>query len=687
MTPYQYARLLASRGLHVHPNYWIVETPTEDERGNLITVRDCACPPDHDARGADGVCKSAGKHPVVPFTDAVHGSSTDAGVIDAWWLAYPEANLGVRTDGITVVDVDYRNGGLETHVWLEKQPGSPICPTFTVKTGNGFHQYYRGETTKAGGKLGKGIDFKSGPTAQVVGPGSEHMNGGTYEVMLDHDIVPPASPLVPVASDVHKSVAAQAAGTGVFAAPAGAVRKAGPGERNDFLVTKGAILRNYFDDELAFVACMQLLGARECEPPADQVRVQEIAQNLWRRDGGGDWRELLAAVDVRAGEVTDATAANTALRGIEPDRLASLLLRVKGIDDVLQQVPPAWTIDGLLPEADLAVLFGDGGTKKSFVALDWLLSSAFATSLDGAACTHWHGRKVAPGRGLYVAAEGMAGMNQRLRAWSAARQVPLDLMRRTPALGSAALGILPGSVDLRSAGAIDEAVALVDALGITYVVIDTFRRATPGADENSAKDIGEALKGAERIAMHGARVLLVHHSPAASTARARGHSSIQDDVDVVLGLKKVGKLASELFPVKLKDAEEFAPQRITFAPWPTGLTGEDGEEVRSLASVTCEPATEGALERAADGQVEALGNERKVAQALADLGPGVHLTAAQVRDVMTGAGAATSVRAVKTARETAELRGWLATEGSTRDKRWVPVQTTLAEYLATEPEA
>lgn len=678
-TPLAFALWLAeSHGLKVHPNYGIVDVLVEDEHGQVRTSRDCACPPEHDARNVDGVCTSAGKHPIIAFTDPVHGSSSDPAVIRAWWEQWPEANLGVRTDGIAVVDVDYRNGGLDTHVWLEQQPGSPLTPTLTIKTGNGFHQYYRGQTTKAGGKLGKGIDFKSGPSAQVVGPGSEHLNGAHYEVMLDHAIVPPAHPLEPVTADVHKpqqTYAGLPAGDGV-------TRKAGPGERNDFLVTKGAILRNYFDDKAAFIAVMQLIGARECEPAADTNRVNEIALNLWNREGGADWRELLAAVDMRGVPSGDGSAAEVALRAVDPDQLAALLNRVKGIADVLMQPPPRWLIQGIMPEADLAVLFGDGGTKKSFVALDWMLSAAFQTARDGEPTTHWHGRTVQPMRGLYIAAEGMAGMNRRLRAWSYARGVPLEQLAWTPTPGAAAFGILPGVVNLRSSAAVDGAIAVVDALQLNYVVVDTYRRATPGADENSAKDMGEALAGAERIAKRGCRVLLVHHSPATAKDRHRGHSSIKDDVDVVLGLRKVGKLASVLFPVKLKDAAEFDELRITFGTYPTGLTDEEGEEVTSLVSYSAVPENDEdtAVERA----VASLGPSVDVMQRYRDLAAPLAGAGYSKADLCQQLGYDTpDNRAFKSLLKQGKAEGWLVYSAGT--KTW-NVRPPAEHVLTLEPE-
>lgn len=59
-------------------------------------------------------------------------------IIEQWWLAHPEANIGIITgaiSGITVVDIDVKG---DTVVPLETFP-----PTFTVKTpSGGYHLYY-----------------------------------------------------------------------------------------------------------------------------------------------------------------------------------------------------------------------------------------------------------------------------------------------------------------------------------------------------------------------------------------------------------------------------------------------------------------------------------------------------------------------------------------------------------------
>ena len=74
--------------------------------------------------------------------------------------------------------------------------------------------------------------------------------------------------------------------------------------------------------------------------------------------------------------------------------------------------PPEPLLEGLLFLDSLAMLFGPSGEGKSFVAIDWALS--VATGLD------WCEKPVAPGRVIYVSAEGRGGLGQRITAWEQA---------------------------------------------------------------------------------------------------------------------------------------------------------------------------------------------------------------------------------------------------------------------------
>lgn len=94
--------------------------------------------------------------------------------------------FGVLCDGYLIIDIDPRNGGNEGYKQLVKDTGIDYkyVSKFVVETGGGgWHIYFKhdgAEKLHSHLKTYKGIDFKS--SGFVVGAGSMHKSGNTYEV-------------------------------------------------------------------------------------------------------------------------------------------------------------------------------------------------------------------------------------------------------------------------------------------------------------------------------------------------------------------------------------------------------------------------------------------------------------------------------------------------------------------------
>lgn len=82
--------------------------------------------------------KPRGKKPQIPKSEGGHGhidATTNPAIISAWWQKYPQANIGIRCDGLLVVDLDGQSG---TQVLLNMEFEHGQLPTtWTVKTGGG----------------------------------------------------------------------------------------------------------------------------------------------------------------------------------------------------------------------------------------------------------------------------------------------------------------------------------------------------------------------------------------------------------------------------------------------------------------------------------------------------------------------------------------------------------------------
>lgn len=250
-------------------------------------------------------------------------------------------------------------------------------------------------------------------------------------------------------------------------------------------------------------------------------------------------------------------------------------LRLDQIDDPGPE--QAWLVSGFLTMRDKSVIAGESKSGKTFLALEVALDVAFARQLFGL--------KVKPGGVIYQAGEGAAGCKKRLRAWRQfygveyTHDVPFVLLQKP--------------IDIyndRTGEKTDELIKEINAHAATFnvplglVVIDTLAKATPGADENSIKDMGPVMSNVDRIqdATH-AHVMLIHHL--SKEGRVRGHGSVYANCDQVLLVTR--DEATKVRTVKLdkqKDDEEgveisFELKRVVLGK------DEDGRDVSSCVCI------------------------------------------------------------------------------------------------------
>lgn len=211
--------------------------------------------------------------------------------------------------------------------------------------------------------------------------------------------------------------------------------------------------------------------------------------------------------------------ASAPLSAGSPDRPPTVLdqLRALSLDrhDLAGITPPTPLISGVLDERTLAVLSGQFGTFKTFIALDWLLCIATGQP--------WMGHEVPQARPVrLIVGEGVSGLDARVSAWEKSRGVVVSrgmftAVRRAWQLGS------------------DEQMAALAELarerGEAVVAFDTLARCSVGLDENKSSDMARVADVAGLLREHaGATTLLLHHA-GHSAERARGNSAIEDNAD------------------------------------------------------------------------------------------------------------------------------------------------------------
>ena len=131
-------------------------------------------------------CESPGKAPLVRGYPRFAETAPSAMEIVRMFACHRGNIGGVVPEGRVVIDIDPRNGGLESVVALTGRHG-PFPETPTVRIGgNGIHNYFllpAGVTLPPGGSLADsgfpGVEWK-GPGGQVVLPPSVHESGQPY---------------------------------------------------------------------------------------------------------------------------------------------------------------------------------------------------------------------------------------------------------------------------------------------------------------------------------------------------------------------------------------------------------------------------------------------------------------------------------------------------------------------------
>jgi archaellum biogenesis ATPase FlaH len=231
-----------------------------------------------------------------------------------------------------------------------------------------------------------------------------------------------------------------------------------------------------------------------------------------------DWRDKLVDLEHDA----DSEAGDSLVADAELTKADVIRSRLLSTSDLANISPPTPLIDGWLYLDSLAMIYGPSGAGKSFAGVDLAMTI-------GTGQQWWHHHAVTAGRVLYVIAEGASGLGIRTAAWQEHHHsgdlLPTDVTW------------LPVAVNLFDSAWADALAEVVADLRPSLVVIDTLARSIAGADENSARDIGETIVNLDRIRRAaGSCVLIVHHSGKSLDAGSRGSSALRAAMDTEIEL-------------------------------------------------------------------------------------------------------------------------------------------------------
>ena len=336
-------------------------------------------------------------------------ATTDPDRIREWWKADPNFNVGVATGGGTiVVDADTKEGapGLASLEMLELACGMP--KSFRVQTpSGGMHVYLRVDQTHRNRVHSipdyPGIDIRSdngyvvGPGSVVDGkpyvaiPGAIEPAGAEVEAALlanapTHTVADNKAPAVELDLPAHIDLAKEYL---VNRAPE-AVEGAGG---NETTYTVAARCREYgLTQEATLDIMLEHWNETKAFPAWLPAELATVVSNAYRY-ATGSWGGGMAVAEFDVVDLGEDV-------GVVSERKGGTrtLPLVKATSFSGKTVPPReWHVAGLIPANTVTLLYGDGGTGKSTLALQ----CGVATVLN----KDWLGTSTTQGGCVYFSAE------------------------------------------------------------------------------------------------------------------------------------------------------------------------------------------------------------------------------------------------------------------------------------------
>lgn len=214
----------------------------------------------------------------------------------------------------------------------------------------------------------------------------------------------------------------------------------------------------------------------------------------------------------------------------------------------------SYLVKGMIGKGTLSQVYGHPGSGKTTITGDLALHLAYGME-------RWQGHKLSPGGVLYFSTESPESIRRRKHAF----ELNYNLHGK-----KCLFGLVPCTIDLMNIKSPSEIVALVKEFeeqtgeSVSLCVFDTLARAMQGADENSAKDMGVAIKAFDLIREHtDSAVILVHHSGKDISQGARGSSALKGAIDSEFEIKAGMMTHKKQRDMELGPSMPFALKPIT----------------------------------------------------------------------------------------------------------------------------
>jgi hypothetical protein len=475
------------------------------------------------------------------FKDA----TTDLDMVDQWFKA-DDALIGVSTgDRFFVVDID--PAGMD---WYAANGGRLDCSCINT-TRRGRHLIYEMpngvEIRCSAGKIAPGVDVRGTGGYVIWWPGEGLHTTGTL-----NDIGPAPDWLLQALTEKPKGNG-QDHSAGHLQHDVGQVLR--EGQRNSRLTSLAGKLRRDGLDAEAMAAALLVHNASHCVPPLPDNEVRGIATSVGRYLPGA------------AGDPGLATSS------LQPLSLRTAL-------ECAETLPKSeWLLRPYLERNATTILYGDYGTYKTFLALDW----AFRIAIGLPAIGSGYIRASEPV--VFISAEGR-GMGKRIRAWFQHEYPDQHWRERLPGVP---LHIIERPVNLSDTSQAQALVAAVESLGIkpALIVIDTLSRNSNGEIEASTSEASAYLAVLDQhLRTHFCcAILLTHHVGHVEKQRIRGPIALAANTDALIRIDRTDPVTRtiNLTVERLKDSDPPAPVSLRAVVVDLGELDEDRQPLNSLA--------------------------------------------------------------------------------------------------------
>lgn len=514
---------------------------SQDAR-NLISTYDFALFPIHGIK-EDGECTcnnkdciSKGKHPATP--DGFKSASKDIEKIKQMWAQRTGLNVGIATgekSGIFVVDCDSQAAFDELNTLIA------LPHTLTVKTGRGYHLYFKWDANnpiKNGTKIRENIDIR-GEGGYVAGAGSHHASGVTYEFInpLEEIAAAPDALYNFLKKDTLLSL---------------------PKDLNittpqKLYLTSDGWTEAQIEQHLSHINpdcdydTWVKVGMALHEEGAGFHLFDNWSKRGTKYDGstGQKWKSFHKGGGVSYGTVValakeggwqhksrDRTVpflGQNISTNVDPEtgEIKSSLFYISA-KNIKINLEDKTLIKDVIGQQELSVIYGESNCGKTFFMTD--------ISLHVARGLNWRDKRVSSGGVMYAALEGARGMSSRFVAYCKKHNI------ENPDFPFA---IMPCGLDFYSDKSnINEFIDMIkrsqDDIGDPkLIVVDTLARAIAGGDENSGQDMGRLVYYSDIIrAETNAHLSFIHHSGKNKALGARGHSSLRAAVDTEIEISR-----------------------------------------------------------------------------------------------------------------------------------------------------